>query len=85
MGDVEWHSLAFGDILHRLRARWNRALLQFPLCLPRSRHEWLRVKCALNVQNRTERPMPMHSPAASSLTHLQRLEAESIHILREVV
>ncbi|HNS93416.1 MAG TPA: phosphoadenosine phosphosulfate reductase family protein, partial [Thauera sp.] len=29
--------------------------------------------------------MPMHSPAASSLTHLQRLEAESIHILREVV
>ena len=28
--------------------------------------------------------MPMHSPAASSLTHLQRLEAESIHILREV-
>ena len=35
-----------------------------------------------------QRPLPPHRPAMTpprSLTHLQRLEAEAIHILREVV
>ena len=34
---------------------------------------------------RPEPARPLSSPAPPSLTHLQRLEAESIHILREVV
>ncbi len=33
----------------------------------------------------TSRSAPVTSPATSTLTHLQRLEAESIHILREAV
>ena len=38
--------------------------------------------CQLRAMNASS---PIRRPSGSSLTHLQRLEAESIHILREVV
>ncbi|GAA0440263.1 sulfate adenylyltransferase subunit CysD [Sphingomonas molluscorum] len=43
---------------------------------------WPGTFCQLRVMNASS---PIRRPSGSSLTHLQRLEAESIHILREVV